>query len=182
MDFPPADVIDFLLEAYMDSVHWFMLIIHEPSLRAELKVLMATGHVRKDRIPFLVLVLVVIATGARYAAAEEMEQRCPGHDLKYLRLTLIRKAEEMLLDVFDNGDIEAVQISILLSSYYLYDSRPKRALALLGTGLKAAQGLGLSNEARWKVSDPMVTEIWKRIWWALYVCEVYVPFTLLLKG
>ncbi|EXJ65887.1 uncharacterized protein A1O5_10863 [Cladophialophora psammophila CBS 110553] len=173
MELPPSHVIDYALESYSDSVHWFMLLFHGPSLRAELQGLTTTGFVRADRISFLVLFLLVIGIGAKYTTKSEAEEICPGFDMDSLGNTLIHKVEERLLDIFDQANIEAVQISILLSSYYAYHSRPNRSFALMGSALKVAQALGLQKESNWKMDDPILREVWRRLCWALYTAEVF---------
>ncbi|KIW86562.1 hypothetical protein Z517_01960 [Fonsecaea pedrosoi CBS 271.37] len=173
MELPPPHVIDYALESYSYSVHWFMLLLHEPSLNAELRGLITTGFVRADRISFLILVVLVIGIGAKYSTRSEAEARCPGFDMDGLGNQLIRKAEDRLLDVFDQANIEAVQISILLSSYYVYHSRPNRSFALVGSAFKVAQALGLQQESRWKMDDPVLREVWRRLCWALYTAEVF---------
>lgn len=172
LELPPANVIELALETYTKAVHWFMLLFHKPSLQAELQVLIATGFVRADRVSFLILVVLVIGVGAKYTTQSEAQERCPGFNIDSLGAACIRKAEEKLLDVFDEANIEAVQISIILSSYYVYHSRPNRSFALLGSALKVAQTLGLHKESSWKISDPIVREVWRRLCWALYTAEV----------
>jgi hypothetical protein len=169
---PPPHVTEFCLESYLDAVHWFMILFHEPSLRAGIEDLAKTGYVREDRVSFLILVALVIAVGAKYAAKRDAEARCPGFDLENLGNTLIRKTEERLLDVFDEAHIEAIQIAIILSSYYIYHSRPNRSLAMNGSAQKLAFTMGLHKESSWKMHDPIVREVWRRLCWALYTAEV----------
>ncbi|KAJ9604180.1 hypothetical protein H2200_011014 [Cladophialophora chaetospira] len=170
---PPPHVIDFCLESYVDAVHWFMLLFHEPSLRAGISDLTATGFVRTDRVSFLILVGLVVAVGAKYATKSDAEERCPGFDLDELGTRFIRKTEERLLDVVDEAHIEAIQISVILSSYYIYHSRPNRSLALNGVSQKLALSIGLHKESSWKMQDPIVREVWRRLCWALYTAEVF---------
>lgn len=181
MDLPPPQVVEFAMETYTKAVHWFMLLFHEPSLKAELDLLMATGFVRADRTSFLILAVLVIGIGLKYSTRPEAQERCPGYDAEGVGAKFIRKTEEKLLDVFDEANIEAVQISIILSSYYGYHSRPNRSFAVLGSALKVAQKLGLQRESGWKISDPLVREVWRRLSWALYTAEVYATPSLSLR-
>ncbi len=171
-ELPPSHVIEFCLESYVDAVHWFMLLFHEPSLRAGIADLRSTGFVRTDRISFPILVALVIAVGAKYATRSDAEERCPGFDLDGLGTRFIRKTEERLFEVVDEARIEAIQIAIILSSYYIYHSRPNRSLALNGISQKLALSMGLHKESSWKTHDPVVREVWRRLCWALYTAEV----------
>ena len=171
-ELPPTYVIEFCFESYLDAVHWFMLLFHEPSLRVGIEHVAAAGRVQKDRVSFLILVGLVIAVGAKYATKKEAEERCPGFDLDLLGNQFIRKAEERLLDVYDEAHIEAIQIAMILSSYYIYHSRPNRSLAMSGSAQKLALAMGLHKESSWKMTDPVIREVWRRLCWALYTAEV----------
>lgn len=163
------------MQRYLDAVHWFMVLFHEPTFRVELQEVISTGCVRKDRAAFLYLAVLVTGVGARYAAdsadAIVRDQSC---DFDGLGLRLIRLIETKLLDIFDESGIEAVQIAIIMSSYYLYQGLPKRSFALLGSGLKVALSIGLHRESSWTMSNPVIKEVWRRLWWALYTAEVSV--------
>ncbi|KIX08826.1 uncharacterized protein Z518_03483 [Rhinocladiella mackenziei CBS 650.93] len=172
-DLPPAHIIEFTLENYINAVHWFMLLFHEPSFRAELQILTATGYVRADRVPFLLLALLVIGIGASYATSSDAQERCPGVDIDALATRLIRKVEGKLLDLYDDAGIETVQVLILLSAYYFYNGRPHRSFALSGSAFKVAQALGIQREPSWNFSDPILREVWRRLGWALYVADVF---------
>lgn len=152
-----------------------MVLFHEPTFRVELQEVISTGCVRKDRAAFLYLAVLVTGVGARYAAdsadAIVRDQSC---DFDGLGLRLIRLIETKLLDIFDESGIEAVQIAIIMSSYYLYQGLPKRSFALLGSGLKVALSIGLHRESSWTMSNPVIKEVWRRLWWALYTAEVSV--------
>lgn len=172
-ELPAPDIVKYSLERYLDAVHWFMVLFHEPSFRTELQQIISTGCVRKDRSAFLYLAILVVGVGARYAAgstdAPVSDQSC---DFDGLGRRLIQLVEMKLLDVFDESGIEAVQIAVILSSYHLYQGLPKRSFALLGSALKVALSIGLHNESGWGMSDPVVREVWRRLWWALYTAEV----------
>ncbi|KAK7906260.1 hypothetical protein LTR67_000986 [Exophiala xenobiotica] len=172
-DLPPFHVIDVTLEAYANAVHWFMLLIHEPSLRNEIQNFKTTGYVRADRVPSLILAILVIAVGAKYATSPAAYGKCPGFDLDGLSTRFICKAEEKLLDVYEAAGIEAVQISLTLSSFYLYHGRPSRSVAVNGSCLRVAMNLGLHKESSWKMSDPVTRELWRGLSWALYTAEVF---------
>ncbi|KEF53608.1 uncharacterized protein A1O9_10583 [Exophiala aquamarina CBS 119918] len=151
-----------------------MVLFHEPSFRTELQQILSTGYVRKDRSAFVYLAVLVIGVGARYAAGSpDAESSYQGHDLDSLGRKLIRCIELKLLEIFDESGIEAVQIAIVMSSYHLYHGLPKRSFATLGSALKVALSIGLHKESSWRMSDHVVKEVWRRLWWALYTAEVF---------
>jgi hypothetical protein len=171
MPLPPQHIIDFLFAKYLESVHWFMLVFHQPSLQAEMNEIVTTGLVPRHRIPFLVLVLLILGMGARYARESDSGQPVPNTELSKIETKLLFKVEEKFLDVFGEGTIEAVQISSLLASYYLYHRQTKKAFAVVGAGVKSAQAQGLHHEPSWGQIDPVAREVRKRAWWALVVAD-----------
>lgn len=173
LEVPPLHVIDFLLDTFLGSVHWFMSVLHEPSLRAEIHSIWSTGRVPEHRKLIPILVLVLLGFSARYAPTETAERVCPGFDLMRMEPIWLKRVEEKLLDVLEDGGLEAVQIAILLKSYYLYGNRPKRSIAILGAGIKVALSMKLHLEHTWPTADPVRRQVMRRVWWSLYVADVW---------
>ena len=173
MDLPRPPITRILFDNFISSVHWFMMVFHEPSVRTELEEVLTSDFVQYRRPSFFVLVLTILAIGAKYTANDALHEESPGFDLAVLQSKLIQRIEEHFLDIFDEDNIEAVQVCVLLSSYYFYHSRPKRAFVVLGTALKSADALGLNRECEWGRIDSVTREVRRRVWWALYVCDGY---------
>ncbi len=70
--------------------------------------MVTSGHVPGRRQSFLVLVMLILAIGARYATESDTEEYCSTLELASLRSKLMAKVEEKFLDIFDEGDIEMV--------------------------------------------------------------------------
>lgn len=172
-ELPPSDITDLTLDAYTRAVHWFMLMLHLPSFRAEMQTFQTTGYVRADRVPSLILVVLVIAVGAKYITSQTASEKCPGFDLHGLGDRFVGKVEEKLLDVYEAACIEAVQISAILSSFYLYQGRPSRSVPVNGSCLRVAMTLGLHKESSWKMRDVVTRELWRRLSWVIYTAEVF---------
>ena len=171
MKLPPRQIIYFLLDNYLNSVHWFVIVFHEPTLREELDQIVTSGSVQKSRLSFLTLILVILVMGAKYANHDIASQICPGFSITDLESKLIAKVEEKFLDIFDNVDIESVQTGVLLATYYVYHSKPTRAYVVVGATLKSAKALGLNRESNWGTIDILSREIRRRAWWALYAAD-----------
>ncbi|KFY76843.1 hypothetical protein V499_03621 [Pseudogymnoascus sp. VKM F-103] len=171
IDLPQKKVTDFLLNKYIDSVHWFMMVFHEPTFREEYEEITRSRQAPPSRLGFVVLLAVISAMGARYCTAEEARKLFPALDLEQLKSILITKVQEHIFDVFDRPEIEAVQICILLGSFYMYNAQPNLAFVVLGSGIKAAQAIGLHKEALYRPSSQVTREVQKRVWWALYVFD-----------
>lgn len=173
VDVPPLQVVDFLLDTYLGSVHWFMSVIHEPTLRSEIHDMWISGLVAEHRKSVPLLALVILGFSARYAQTDIAERICPHFDLVQMEPIWLKRVEEKLLDVLEDGGLEAVQTAIILKSYYLYGNRPKRSFAILGAGIKVALSMKLHLESTWTVSDPVRREVRRRTWWSLYVADVW---------
>lgn len=173
IELPPKHVMDSLLGIYLNSVHWFMAVLDEESFQSEYNVIAVTGLASHRQFRFLMVLLVVLSMGARYAN----QQKDPVFldvDLEGLQTRLLAKVRENMDNLLDEGEIESVQICILLSSHYLYHGRPNLAFITLGTGVKSAQAMGLHNEATWNQVSTVAIEIRRRVWLALYVFDRYV--------
>lgn len=173
IELPEPHIVNFLVDTYMNSVHWFMSVIHGPSLRRTAATMMANGSIVESRQLFPILIVVIMAMAARYVDPEQARDVCAAYDLKKMESIWIRLAEEKLLDVFEFGGTEAVQISIILKSYYLYGNRPKRSIAILGAGIKVALSMKLHLEHTWAVTDPIRVNVRRRLWWSLWVADVW---------
>ena len=130
-----------------------------------------SGLVPRHRLSFLMLVLLTLAMGAKYATKSNTQEHCSTSELTNIQSKFMSKVEERFLDIFDEGDIESVQISVLLASYYLYHRRPKKAFAVVGAGVKSAQALGLNQETSWGQISMVDREVRRRAWWALFVAD-----------
>jgi hypothetical protein len=172
VELPPAHVVDVLLDAYMTSVHWFMSVFHEPTIRTNASSVLATGVVKESHKLFPILLLVIISMGARYISPETAQRACPEYDLTAFEPVWIRAVENRLLDVFEEGGLEAVQIAIILKSYWLYGNKPKRSIAIVGGGIKVALSMKLHLESTWSTKYPIEVNVRRRLWWSLYVAYV----------
>jgi hypothetical protein len=175
IELPPKDVIDLLFDSYIKSVHWFMLLFHEPSCRQRYNTILSTGMASPEDVRFLVQLMLVLAIGARYLKPEAL--RWHGHlglDLQSLQDTLLQSVRARLFDIVDEGGVECVQICVLLSTFYLYHGQPNLAFAVHGMASKCAEAICLHRESSWKDSSAIAREVKRRVWWALYVVDRYV--------
>ena len=60
VEFPPKHVADFLLDTYLESVHWFMVVFHEPSLRVDYEKIMHAKAAPKRKLGLVVLLMVIL--------------------------------------------------------------------------------------------------------------------------
>lgn len=173
-ELPSREATDLLFETYFSSFHWFMLVCHEPSLRADFERLRVTGAIPPRRLPFLLLVLAVLAVGTVYTTETTAQARCPGLDLQILQSEIMSLIEEKFFTLFDQENIESIQVCILIGAIYLFHGQPKRAFMVLGAAWKGAQALNLNRESAWTNLDPITREVWRRVWLAIYIYDGFV--------
>lgn len=160
-----------LFDVFIDSVHWFMMVFHEPSLRAELVAVLRTGRIAERKLCTLVLILVVLLIATKYATKEEVESACPGIDMNMVQSKILKTVEAQFLVVLDQDNIATIQVCILLSSFYFYHGRPNRCLAINSAAIRIAQNLRYHRESHWRGIDLIEREVRRRAWWALYVLD-----------
>ncbi|KAL5627112.1 hypothetical protein FOBRF1_001455 [Fusarium oxysporum] len=174
LDLPSKAVSDHLINVYFESVHWFMVLFHEPSFRQRYDALMVAGQASLSDTSFLVCLMLLLAIGARYIdPASNLPREVADTDLDALQRKLLDKTRVHLLDIIEVGGVEGVQICVLLSTFYLYHDRPNLAFAIHGMGVKCAHAMYLHQEATWKEPTALTREVKRRVWWALYVVDCF---------
>lgn len=169
-DLPPADVSITLFNVFARSVQWFMMIFHEPSVRAEMQSILDTKHISPHKLSLAVLILVILLIGTKYTK----EAEALGLDLTSIESKLLERIESKFLAVLDENNVGTVQVCILLSSFYFYHGRPSRCLALNSMAIKIAQTLKFDFESTWTGIDLAERENRRRAWWNLYVFDGYI--------
>jgi hypothetical protein len=162
-----------LFNTFIKSVHWFMLIFHEPSLREEMNSALTTGRVGERNLSNIVLLLVVLLIATKYVAEEDVISPRTPIDIDHLQTKLLRAVENKFLAVLDQDNVGAVQVCVLLSSFYFYHGRPNRCLAINSAAIRMAQNLKFNRERSWQGVDTIEREQRRRVWWALYVLDGY---------
>lgn len=162
-------VTDALIDSYIDSVHWFMCLFHEPTLRAELKPIQKTGLAYPNQRPLLALVFVLLLHGARLIKPKTAAERCPGVDIPTLYSHLLETVEKQYLTSLEVMSNESIAFSYLVGIQYLQTRRTKLAFVVIGTTLRAVQTMGYSNEANWGQAGTVDREVRRRLWWSMFM-------------
>lgn len=176
VELPSKKIMDGLLEDYFDSVHWFSLVIYEPTFRPQYESV-AGGHAFESQKGFLFLLAVVLGMASWYRAKDSNANSDPAtEDWDGWRLKLFAVAEARFLELMDERSLTSLQTCLLLGSYHVYHGRPNASLALLGATIKIAQAMGLHRESIRSRYDNI--EERKRVWWTIYTWDrCFNPFT-----
>ncbi|KAF5962531.1 putative transcriptional regulatory protein C3C7.04, partial [Fusarium bulbicola] len=167
-----------LVDNYFDRIHWFILVFHQDDFRSKFQDLydhttFPSGPNASSRgIGFVVVLLAVFATSLHHIGAQESKLKSYNIDPEQLKSQILDSLTSRFLDIVSRGSLEAVQFSVLLASYYLYNGEPGMAWPLSGSGLRIAQALNLHRKM--SPGDPsdrvLKQQIQgrKRAWWAVY--------------
>lgn len=150
------------------------MMFHAPTLISELQPILDHGVVAKDRLIFLLLVLIILTIGARYVPKESAQELCPGTDIQALEAVMKNKIEEHFIHTMDETTLESITFTLLVASYSLYNRNPRRAFKLTQAAIRDAQAIGLDRESTWPTGESdILKEVRRRIWWTLYGCDGY---------
>ncbi|ETI22161.1 hypothetical protein G647_06234 [Cladophialophora carrionii CBS 160.54] len=171
LELPSKRVADYFLNIYIDVVHWFIMLFHEPTFRSKYEKLMVSRSFPRCRSNEVIFILLVLSIGAHYAPDEEVLQKFPTFQLKTFRALSLKKIENSLPSLYDTAELESVQVCCLLASWYVYHGRPNLAFVILGAGLRCAQLLLLHRESTWRGVSEIAKEERRRVFWALFVFD-----------
>jgi len=174
VELPPVPIIECLLETYIGSIHWYVTLFHEPTLRARLRALLASGRANADDFSFLMLIVIILGMAARYVSPQQMKQHGVEFNALALEAKLVAAAEQQLLQVLEDPTSMAVSFLDLLASHYLFNRKVRRAFVIMGVAMRAAQAMDLHNEPAWGDIPAVERECRRRLWWTLYTSEKYL--------
>ncbi|KAL4899230.1 hypothetical protein BDW74DRAFT_183973 [Aspergillus multicolor] len=171
---PPTETIYSLLEDYFDAVHWFSLVIFEPTFRRNLNSV-ADGFAYSSQKPFLILLVVVLGMGAWYRSQKELCNLTENDDWGRMSNELLKLVESHLIELMDQPSVSAAQTLILFGSYCVYHGRPNLSFSILGATIRISQAVGLHREpTRGSFED---NEERKRVWWTIYTWDRFASIT-----
>ncbi|OQV04371.1 Fungal Zn2-Cys6 binuclear cluster domain-containing protein [Cladophialophora immunda] len=151
MGLPPENISLLLFNAYIKYMHWYMLVFHEPTLRAQLECFLRSRRATDGDLCSLLLILIVLIIGARFLTEDDYEN---------------------LLSIQDIS-LHSITFQYLLGSYYLIAGCPQQAFLLAGASLRVAHAEGLHQERTWGRVDEVERHTRRRLWWMLFVSDGY---------
>ncbi|OQE16103.1 hypothetical protein PENSTE_c025G08537 [Penicillium steckii] len=173
LSLPSKQSLDHLVDTFFTSVDWFMMIFHETTFRQRYEDLMTSIYIpSEDNINFLWITLLVFGLGAHYSSLtpQSTDQQLK---MKQFSKEIIARIEQQFLKIIDSPDEEAVQICVLLGSFFLFNGRPTSGLGILGSGIKIAQVLRLHREPVSTEMSASRLESRRCSWWALEIFDKY---------
>lgn len=165
-----------------------MLLFHQREFKTSLDKLYAGGHPATRMAGqqgdvatgYVGVLLATCALSLRYVNPSQKARLADcGTDPESQRERILATLRLRLLDILALGSLEAVQICVLLGSYYLYHGEPELAWPLCGCALRLSQALELHRRPTLRTHTSQVTqsqrniEARKRCWWAVHEIETF---------
>lgn len=171
---PPTDIMYSLLDDYFDAVHWFSLVIYEPTFRNNL-LSVADGLAYSSQKPFLILLAAVLGMGAWYRSQRKAAAATDNDNWRQMSAGLLKLVESCIVELMDQPSVTAAQIFVLFGSYCVYHGRPNLSFSLLGATIRISQAAGLHRDpSRGNFEEK---EERKRVWWTIYTWDRFASIT-----
>ncbi|TPR07744.1 Antifungal protein [Aspergillus niger] len=171
---PSMDVTYSLIEEYFDSVHWFSLVIYEPTFRTRLQSI-TDGFAHPSQKPFLLLLAVMLGMSAWYRSQRTVTDAADSSKWRKLSADLMSLVELHVVELMDESSVAAAQVLILFGSHHVYHGRPNLSFSLLGATIKMSQAAGLHRESATGKFEEI--EERKRVWWTIYTWDRFASIT-----
>ena len=159
---PPLTTLSHLepyIDAYFQTYHISYPIVHESTFRAQFMEIIP----RPKSQAWGVLAHIIATIGA-FASSETQ----PVTDQALFDATKSRLSVDML----ETGNLMLVQALTLISNYVQKRNKPNSGYNYMGLAKRMAMGIGLHKEfPAWR-TKPLMLEIRRRVWWALYNFDV----------
>jgi len=170
-ELPPRDIIDTLLTAYMESMHWYLNILDAPSFYNKLEPILATGLAPRSQRPFILKALAAMIMGARLLSDEVKQEKfsTSTFSLTDLVSTLTAGVERWYFPLMDSVTPDTVAFSFMMSANYLFNRQIRSAYMAIGTTVRAAESIGLHRESSWGDISTTERENRRRIWWCVFI-------------
>ena len=171
IDLPPEHVVLALYDSFLETFHWYHTAFYEPTFRKRLHAVLNHQVISCGEESFLLLLLIVLITGARYW---NVERSPPVVDLQQFQKTFMRTIEAKVIIFLREGNMDSLAFLFLLASHFLMTGSPSKGFLFLGLAVRLGQSIGLYNESLWVKDDLVNEEMRRRLFWSLYVADGFV--------
>ncbi|KAI0755124.1 fungal-specific transcription factor domain-containing protein [Daedaleopsis nitida] len=168
-DFPPADLMERLIDAYFTHHNTFMPLLHRPTLEQGIR----DGlHLREQG--FGGVLLLVCANGSRWV--DDPRLTTDGHETPGWKWFM--QVEDTRWSFLERPRLEDLQTCVLMASCLGGSNCPQGSWNLVGMGLRMAQDVGVHRKKMYGSKPTVEDELWKRAFWGLVCMDRAVSFGL----
>lgn len=137
-------------------------MIDETSFREKSALALGTEYIKTTDRNFCFLMSLVWGLGAYYLwtnpdATLPVSSPSPAE--------MIQVVDLAFSTIMSNPSLDAVQITILLGSFHLFNGSPYLGFALFGSGVRCAQAIGLHRQTLGSTAESC------SVWWALETAD-----------
>ena len=168
-DVPTAETTHNLLNAYFTRVHPTFPILGRSTLTAQFRKF-ESGQPQRPPKKWLAILNLIFAIAARYSHLIQVDWKGDERDhfIYFTRARLLSVNSEA---IFEHPDLQAIQITGLVSIYFLSVSQINRAWSMSSIAIRWAIALGLNMRNDSPTLKDSLKEIRYRVWWTLYTLE-----------
>ncbi|TFK49562.1 hypothetical protein OE88DRAFT_1726802 [Heliocybe sulcata] len=164
--FPPVDLIDSLVNLYLEHQNTFYPLFHEPTLRKDVA---SALHLRDHS--FACVLLLICACGSRWS--DDHRVIVDGSDTFrsagwqwFNQVQMVRKPYTVPPSLYE------LQHYALTAMFLQGSSSPQACWTILGIGLRAAQEVGAHRaKVYYNSRSTKDDELWKRAFWVLVTLD-----------
>lgn len=151
-------------------------VVEEDSFRVKVDTQISRAdHISLSDRNFCLLALLVCGLGAHYLWTDPTTS-LDRHSLRECKVNCLSELDNNFFAIISQPNLEAVQILILLGSFYLFNGRPNVGYGLLGSAIKIAQLIGLHRALPRMPINDHGRDSQIKVWWALEIFEKYNIF------
>lgn len=166
---PTAETAQNLYNAYITRVHPTFPIVGRVNLTAQFQRFLS-GQAQRPPEKWLAILNLIFAIAAKYSHLIQADWKGDERDhiIYFTRARLLSVHSET---IFQHPDLQVIQITGLVSVYFLCISQINRAWSMNGIAIRWATALGLNMRNESTTLRDSLKEIRYRVWWALYTLE-----------
>ena len=166
---PTAETARNLFDAYMTRVHPSFPIVSKINLTIQFQKFLS-GQAQRPPEKWLAILNLIFAIAAKYSHLVQADWKGDERDhiIYFTRARLLSVNSET---VFQHPDLQVIQITGLISFYFVCIHQINRAWSMSGIAIRWATALGLNMRNDSKGLKETLKEIRYRVWWALYTLE-----------
>ncbi|KAI1791322.1 fungal-specific transcription factor domain-containing protein [Ganoderma leucocontextum] len=168
-NFPPADLMEKLIDGYFDGVNIYLPLLHRPTFQNNVQ----DGlHLREKA--FGAVLLMVCAIGSRWTDDPRVETddgTTPGW-------CWFTQVDTLRWSIFERPKVEDVQACSLIASFLALSSRPQGSWTVMGLGLRMIQDVGAHRKKVYRAAPSAEDELWRRAVWVLVYLDRTASFGL----
>lgn len=163
---PDRHLADAMVDAYFERFHPLYPFLHEGTFRAEYERMWSSASDSPLRCSWYALLNIVFAHGCEFC------HLVPKHKLPgIVRPFVDRSRETTLSHIYQQSNLEFVQVLLLLSHYLQGTLELNECWNLVGLMIRTAVSIGLQLNADGLELTALEKEVRKRVWWGCFIID-----------